>query len=543
MVTLNICGILILNLFTINHSGSAYELFSIGCQLELEGKVSEAIIYYLDALQKDPTAGEIYYSLTNAYYKIREFNKGIEYAQQGLAFVKDSTDLYGMIAAGHIAQGDFKTAITIYKKIKELKPNDITIVQTIALLYEGIGDLTSAAQTLNEIPDSLKNVETYNRLGTIAGKQKNHVEAIKYYQNAMALDTTNFTALVGTGTGFDILNVKDSAIYYYELAARYDPSVDLRKRLLDLYSDTEQYEKLVKIADEILDSDYYDTFVRRSLGYAFYKMGLFNESLSEFLTCAGLNPKDDYSRFYIARINLEQRKYEEAERAINEAIEINPEFIELWVYAGFIALDKKDYRNARYYFTEAAHRNADMGQIYYLLGAVSEMESSFVDAYFYYKKSIGLNSLSIPALAALANLCDRIGKKNEAFRTFERIIQLDSTDASALNYVGYTYAERAESLNYALELIERAISIEPNNGYIIDSRGWVYYQLGDYESALSDLIKASELVEDVVILEHLGDVYVKLNNIEKAIEAYQKVLNLEPRNKKIRIKLTNLKKR
>jgi tetratricopeptide (TPR) repeat protein len=543
MVALNICGILILNLFTINHSGSAYELFSIGCQLELEGKVSEAIIYYHDALQKDPTAGEIYYSLTNAYYKIREFDKGIEYAQQGLAFVKDSADLYGMIAAGHIAQGDFKTAITIYEKIKELKPNDIAIVQTIALLYEGIDNLTSAAQTLNEIPDSLKNVETYNRLGTIAGKQKNHAEAIKFYQRAMALDTTNFTALVGAGTGFDILNVKDSAIYYYELATRYDPSVDLRKRLLDLYSDTEQYEKLVKIADEILDSDYYDTFVRRSLGYAFYKMGLFNESLTEFLTCAGLNPKDDYSRFYIARINLEQRKYEEAERAINEAIDINPEFIELWVYAGFIALDKKDYRNARYYFTEAAHRNADMGQIYYLLGAVSEMDSSFVDAYFYYKKSIGMNPLSIPALAALANLCDRIGKKDEAFRTFEKVIQLDSTDANALNYVGYTYAERAESLNYALELIERAISIEPNNGYIIDSRGWVYYQLGDYESALSDLMKASELVEDVVILEHLGDVYVKLNNIEKAIEVYQKVLNLEPGNKKIRIKLTNLKKR
>ncbi|MEO0205819.1 MAG: tetratricopeptide repeat protein [candidate division WOR-3 bacterium] len=541
MATLGICGILVLNLFAVNPSGSAYELFSIGCQFELEGKMPEAINYYLKALEKDPAASEIYFSLTNAFYKIREFDRGIEYALKGLVYVKDSTELYGMIAAGYIAKGDFKTAITTYEKIRELKPNDIGIVQTIALLYEGLGDLNTAATTLNQIPDSLKNVEIYNRLGTISGKLKNHNEAIKYYQQAMTLDTTNFSSIIGIGTGFDILNEKDSAIYYYELATRYDPSLEVRKRLLDLYGDTEQYDKLAKTAREILNVEYYDTFVRRNLGFALYKMNLFNDALSEFLISAGLNPKDDYSRFYIARINLEQSHYDEAQQAIEEAIKINPDFIELWVYAGFIALDKKDYRSAKYYFTEAAYRNADLTQIYYLLGAVSEMDSAFVDAYYYYKKTIMLNPSSISGLAAFANLCDRLGKKNEALATFEKIIKIDSTDANALNYVGYTYAENAESLDYALELIERALSIEPNNGYIIDSRGWVYYQQGDYESALSDLKKANELVEDAVILEHLGDVYVKLNEIEKAIEAYKKVLNLEPKNKKVKAKLSNLK--
>ncbi|MGB9720993.1 MAG: tetratricopeptide repeat protein [bacterium] len=541
MATFCICGILIVNLFAINPASSAYELFSIGCQLELEGKIPEAINCYLNALQKDPTAYEIYLSLTNACYKMREFDKGIEYALMGLAFTKDSTEVYGMIAAGYIAKGDFKTAITTYEKIKELKPADLGIIQTISLLYEGLGDLNTAARTLSEIPDSLKNVEIYNRLGTISGKQKNHNEAIRYYQQAMALDTTNFTSLIGIGTGFDILNIKDSAIYYYELATRYDSSLEVRRRLLDLYGDTEQYEKLVKAAREILNKEYYDTFVRRNLGFALYKMGLFNEAMSEFLISAGLNPRDDYSRFYIARINLEQNHLEEAQQAIEEAIEINPDFIELWVYAGFIALDKRDYPSARYYFTEAAYRNADMAQIYYLLGAISEMDSAFVDAYYYYKKTIKINPSSISGLAALANLCDRLGKKDEAFRTFEKIIQIDSTDANALNYVGYTYAEKAESLDYALDLIERALSIEPNNGYIIDSRGWVYYQQGDYESAFIDLRKANELVEDAVILEHLGDVYVKLNEIERAIETYKKVLNLDPKNKKVKAKLSNLR--
>lgn len=543
MATFSICGILIFNLFTANHSGSSYELFSIGCQLEMEGNIAEAIEYYIAALKKDSTASELYYALANACYRIKKFDEGMEYAKQGLNFVKDSTELYGMIAAGYIARGDLKNAINYYLKIKELKPGDAGIAQTVSLLYEGLGDFNTAKQVLLEIPDSLKNIEIYNRLGTIAGKSKDHGEAISFFKKALALDTANYTALLGVGTGFDILNVKDSAIYYYERAAQYDNSNDLRKRLLDLYGDTEKYENMIKVAREILNTDYYDFFVRRSLGFALYKLGMFNEALNEFLVSAGLNPQDDYSRFYIARINLEQRNLDEAQRAIEEAIKINPDFIELWVYAGFIALDKKEYENAKYYFSEAAYRNADMSQIYYLLGATSEIESDYANAYFFYKKSLKLNPSSLPGLSALANLCERIGKKAEAFSTFEKVISLDSTDATALNYVGYTYAERAERLDYALNLIERALSIEPNNGYFIDSRGWVYYQKGDYESALNDLKRACELVEDAVILEHLGDVYVKLNEIEKAIEVYQKVLNLEPQNKNIKNKLTILKGR
>ncbi len=541
MAIFSICGILILNLLTFNHSRNSYELFSIGCQLELEGRIPEAINYYLNALQYDPTAKEIYVSLTGAFYKIREFQKGIEYAYKGLAFVSDSSEFYGLIAVGHIGKGDLRGAVRIYEKIREMKPFDTGIIQTIALLYEGLGDLNSAIKILLEFPDSLKNADIYNRLGTLTGKSHNHLDAIKYYKQAYVLDTTNALTLIGIGTGFDILNIKDSAIYYYELGLKYNDSNDLRKRLLDLYVDTEQYEKMIKVAREILKVDYYDAYVRRNLGFGLYKLGLLNEALSEFLISAGLNPQDSYSRFYIARINFEQRKYDEAQKAIEDAIKIDPDFTELWVYAGFIAIDKKDYKNARYYFTESAYHNADMAQIYYLLGAVNELDGSFSDAYFHYKKSLSLNPKSLPGLSALANLCDRIGRKEEALRTFEKIIQIDSTDAMALNYVGYTYAERGERLDYALELIEKALSIEPNNGYIIDSRGWVYYQKGDYESALLDLKRASELVEDAVIIEHLGDVYLKLKDVDKAIEMYEKVLRLEPKNKNVRQKLLNLK--
>ncbi len=520
-----------------------YELFSIGCQKELANDLPGAIEYYKMALALDSSAYEIYYALANAHYKIQKIEKGIEFARMGLQIAPDNLNLYSMLAVGYIGKGDFKSAIETYKKALEYHPDNLDLYQTISILYEGSGDLKMAKDILMEIAEEKRTSEVYTRLGTICGRMNDHEGAINCYHRAFTLDTTNFTALVGIGTGFDLLGIKDSSIYYYEKAVPYDTSLSICKRLVDLYMDTDQFQKLIGLARRILASNYYEIAVRRSLGFALYKVGLLNEAIVEFTITSSLDPKDTYSKFYIARIFLEQGRYDDSKRVLSEALKVNPDFVELWVYLGFVAMDKGDYNLARYAFTEAAHRNADMVQVYYLLGIIAELEQKFAEAYFYYKKSLSLNPCSLISLNALANLCDRIGRKEEALRVFEKIIEIDTTDAVALNYVGYTYAERAESLDYALRLIEKALEIEPNNGYFIDSRGWVFYQLARYEDALSDLRRANELVEDPVILEHLGDVYVKLNEITKAKEVYKQVLKIQPKNRSVQKKLRQLEER
>ncbi len=72
--------------------------------------------------------------------------------------------------------------------------------------------------------------------------------------------------------------------------------------------------------------------------------------------------------------------------------------------------------------------------------------------------------------------------------------------------------------------------MKPNMGYITDSLGWVYYQLGEYEKAVAELEKANQLTpDDSTITEHLADSYSKLNQIEKALSFYEKALILEPK--------------
>ena len=110
----------------------------------------------------------------------------------------------------------------------------------------------------------------------------------------------------------------------------------------------------------------------------------------------------------------------------------------------------------------------------------------------------------------------------------KRVLELDSNHADALNYVGYTYAEQGIKLDQALEMIQKALTLKPNNAYIIDSLGWVYYQKQMYDKALEYLEKAASLApNDPTIAEHVGDTHLKLKNFKKSIDMYNKALALD----------------
>jgi tetratricopeptide (TPR) repeat protein len=96
-------------------------------------------------------------------------------------------------------------------------------------------------------------------------------------------------------------------------------------------------------------------------------------------------------------------------------------------------------------------------------------------------------------------------------------------------------------------MIKKALEKKPDDGYIIDSLGWVYFKRGEYEKALIEIDKAyQKLPNDPTIAEHLGDVYAILKNYAKAKEHYERSIALEKDNEKKKIikkKLIELEER
>jgi len=91
------------------------------------------------------------------------------------------------------------------------------------------------------------------------------------------------------------------------------------------------------------------------------------------------------------------------------------------------------------------------------------------------------------------------------------------------------HAEKGTNLTEAIQLIQQALALEPDNGYFVDSLGWAYYQQGRYVEALRELKRAVSLAkEDPVLYEHLGDAYLKNNLSNEAIEAWEKSLKVDP---------------
>jgi tetratricopeptide (TPR) repeat protein len=124
---------------------------------------------------------------------------------------------------------------------------------------------------------------------------------------------------------------------------------------------------------------------------------------------------------------------------------------------------------------------------------------------------------------SLAVVFEKTGRFDAMVEELKKAIEINPKNADALNYLGYSYAEKNINISESYELVSRALDLKPDNGYIADSLGWVYYRQGKFDLALKTLQKAAEMThDDPVVLEHLGDVYKELGEPEKAIQYWEK---------------------
>ena len=125
----------------------------------------------------------------------------------------------------------------------------------------------------------------------------------------------------------------------------------------------------------------------------------------------------------------------------------------------------------------------------------------------------------------LGSFLYRTDRLAEAEIELRAAFELDPRHSHALNYLGYAMAESGENLTEALELIQRALGLDPWNGAYLDSLGWVYYRMGRYAEAREPLEQAARsFPKDPTVLEHLGDLYARTGEREKAVAAWDRAI-------------------
>lgn len=127
---------------------------------------------------------------------------------------------------------------------------------------------------------------------------------------------------------------------------------------------------------------------------------------------------------------------------------------------------------------------------------------------------------------ARATALERLGQTDESDRMLRALLAEDPSDPVAANYLGYSLADRGESLQEALDLISKAVASDPDNSAYLDSLGWVHFRLGDLQQAEYWLRQAVDAGgADGTILAHLGEVLLRQGKPEEAHELLRDALN------------------
>lgn len=173
------------------------------------------------------------------------------------------------------------------------------------------------------------------------------------------------------------------------------------------------------------------------------------------------------------------------------------------------------------------------------VGDLYRKDEKYAEALTEYNKAYTLLNNQVPQ--KYWHLIYARGMTNERLKNWEQA-EKDLVSALAyepdhpyiLNYLGYSWADQGTNLEKAAEMIARAARLRPNDGYIVDSLGWVYYRMGKYKEAVTTLEAAVELMPyDPTINDHLGDAYWQVGRKAEARFQWQRAASFSKDQKEL----------
>jgi tetratricopeptide (TPR) repeat protein len=278
------------------------------------------------------------------------------------------------------------------------------------------------------------------------------------------------------------------------------------------------------------------------LGRFYYGLDREEDALKIFRALLATHGEKPAIMRAISEIEMDRGNFRTASEYFDRLTEIEPDRFSNWVglvlMANGLAGDPSSRQEDRsfssvegtMYLREAVRRmdrsrfsdNYIIGTVYRKIGDPERAEQFLTAA----EK---LSPESREVLLELAALYEDLGKLDEAIEHIIIVHGNEPDDPGINNFYGYLLALRGDSLDFAEDLIRRALEEDPDNGYYLDSLGWVKYRKGDYPEALDILLGASQIVQDdPVIWEHIGDTYMELGKPELALESYLRSEEVEP---------------
>lgn len=485
----------------------AYDYYVTALDYEEQKDYTTAAKYYTRALQFHPNSYEIRYSLALNYYWLAQYQDVINLLD---VISPNDEDVLLLRGAAYMSSGKADSAVTNYIKLVKLDPDNMAAYMNLSSYYSRTHNLDSLIWVYENItrlrPYLFSN---WRDLATYQAQNGEYEKAKQSFQGSLKHNATveNISAYVGLAEMHYLLKHVDSTISTYKQVLEIAPdNIIANTELSLLYVRLDSISQALPYAQNVVVNSPKDLMAKRRLAILYYGTDSLKSADSLFTIIVNAGNVHPINHFYLGRIAIAQEEYEIAVDEFKILTQLADTAIGSWLDLGFAYRKLKDFDNEIKTYQTALPllKNKDSEvKLLFTMGAAYEQD----------------------------------GQIEEAVSIFEKLITHKPDYAQALNYLGYMLADRNQQLDYAKDLIKKAIKLEPDNPAFLDSYGWVYYRLNKFKKAIKHLKKASSLLSDPIIYDHMGDAYKAIGDHDKAVIWWKKALELTPDDMDIKNKL------
>lgn len=443
-------------------------------QLFLDRNNPQQAVSLLESFVQTTPSADLYDRLGDAYLQMQQAGKSEEAYRQAVAMEPDQAEHRRHLAQSLYDQAKYPDALREYQKLVDLEPDSATNHLRISEIYRRLRQFDKAEeQILLAKKLAPGNLEVIYNQAAVYEAEEHYDQAVQVLSAAVSevKAESEFAPARRRSLGilYQLLGqlYRDeqnypAAINTFEEMVRLGPEEDLRARLLII-----------------------DTYrANRDLPHAFDEA---SKGLSE-------HPRDRGLLISQAILYGENRQPELAVQDLQPLLENSPSDLEIYSNLAQVYAESRRFGDA-----EKAVRSAEK-----LAQTPTE------------KETVGFQ---------LGGMYERQKKYEQAEQAFKGVLALNPQNAPALNYFGYMLAERGVRLDEAVDMLRRALDIDPANAAYLDSMGWIYYKQNRLPEAESYIRKAIDRdSHDPTMLSHLGDVLAKSGRAELATVEWEKSL-------------------
>jgi len=494
----------------------------------LERDALAAAAYYRAALKQDPKNGEL---LDRAFLSLLvggNIDEAVKFAER--VAKADSTDRVARLVLGvnDIKRKQYAPAYRDLTKSVRGPITDLTATLLIAWSEFGSGDAKKAVATI----DKLQGPDWYGifkdlHAGMILDAAGQQTEAGKRLEQAYKVDTSAPRVVEAYGSWLSRNRSPKEALAIFE---KLDQGMPRHPLIVDAIEKLKKGEKLPQL---VTSASAGGAEALYGLGASLGRRGGEDLGLVYLQLALHLSPDHPLALLSLADLYESLKKPELAIKAYERIPAASPlhRNAAIQMATDLDALERTVESEKK--LQDLVKERPDDLEAVLALGGVLRSHKKFAECADVYSKGVelvGKPDKSNWMLFYFRGMCyERSHQWPKAEADLKKALELYPDQPQVLNYLGYSWIDQGVNLDEGMSMIKNAVQQKPDDGYIVDSLGWAYFKLGQYDEAVKNLEHAIELKpEDPTINDHLGDAYWKVGRQLEARFQWAHARDLKP---------------